>query len=329
MRRRDFMALLGGAAWPLAARAQQTHGMRRISVVNVITATDPDASPRIAAFEVGLRELGWATDRNLRIDYYWNASDAARRGTVAKQAAETKPDVVVTATTPVTEALRDELNAVPIVFIQVIDPVGTGLVAGLARPGGNITGFTNFEFSMGGKWLEVLKEITPRLKTVALLFNPATAPGAGKLLWGAVEAAAVSFAVKSIAASVRQAEDIHDVLARLARDQDAGLIIHPDIFTTRNRDLIISLAARHRVPAVYPFRYFVTEGGLVSYGIDAPDLFRRAASYVDRILRGAKPADLPVQQPTKFELVINLKTAKALGLEVPPMLLTRTDEVIE
>jgi putative tryptophan/tyrosine transport system substrate-binding protein len=221
------------------------------------------------------------------------------------------------------------LGAVPIVFIQVIDPVGTGLVAGLARPGGNITGFTNFEFSMGGKWLEVLKEITPRLKTVALLFNPATAPDAGKLLWGAIEAAAASFAVKSIAASVRQVEDIYDVLASLQRDQDAGLIIHPDTFTTRNRDLIISLAAQHRVPAIYPFRYFVTAGGLVAYGIDSPDLFRRAASYVDRILRGAKPADLPVQQPTKFELTINLKTARALGLEVPPMLLARADEVIE
>ena len=203
-------------------------------------------------------------------------------------------------------------------FVQVTDPVGTGLVASLARPGGNITGFTNFEFSMGGKWLEILKEIAPHVKTVALLFNPATAPGAGRLLLQSIEAAGPSFAVKSTAAPVQSMEDIHDVLSRLARVQDAGLIVHPDIFTSLNRDLIISLAAKHRLPAVYPFRYFVTAGGLASYGIDTPDLFRRAASYVDRILRGAKPADLPVQQPTKFEFAINLETAKALGIAVPP-----------
>ncbi len=210
IRRREFVFTLGSAAaaWPLAARAQQAHRMRRISVINVITATDPDASPRIAAFELGLRQLGWATERDLRIDYYWDASDAASRSAVAKQAAETKPDVVVVATTPATEALRDSLNAVvPIVFVQVIDPVGTGLVASLARPGSNITGFTNFEFSMGGKWLEILKEIAPHLRTVALLFNPATAPGAGRLLLQSIEAAAPSFATKSTAAPVHSVEE--------------------------------------------------------------------------------------------------------------------------
>jgi putative ABC transport system substrate-binding protein len=331
MRRRQFIALVGGAAaWPFAARAQQAKRPRLISMVNVIAETDPEASPRIAAFEKALRELGWATERDLRIDYYWDASDPVRTRAAAKQVIETSPDLIVTVSTPATQALRDEASGIiPIVFVQVFDPVGTGLVASLARPGGNITGFSNFELSMSGKWLELLKGIAPQITRVALLFNPATAPGAGTFYLRSLEAAAPSFAVESSAAPVRNVEDFQDVLSMVARDPHAGLIIPPDIFTARHRDLIISLVARHRLPAVYPFRFWATAGGLLSYGIDTTDLFRRSASYVDRILKGAKPADLPVQQPTKFELVINLKTAKALGLDVPPMLLARADEVIE
>jgi putative ABC transport system substrate-binding protein len=331
MKRRTVIILLGGAAaaWPLAARAQQADRVHRISVVNIIAENDPEASPRVTAFELGLRRFGWATERDLRIDYYWDAGDAARRRVVAKQVAETRPDVVVTAATLATEALRDEARGVPIVFVQVIDPVGTGLVASLARPGANITGFSNFEFSMAGKWLELLKEIVPNLRTVALLFNPATVPRAGTFYLQTVEAAASAFAVKSAPAFVRNVGEIEDVLSSFARTPNAGLIAPPDTFTTRHRDLIISLAAAHRLPAVYPYRYFATAGGLLSYGIDTIDVFRQAASYVDRILKGEKPADLPVQQPTKFEFIINLKTARALGLDVPPTLLARADEVIE
>ena len=331
MKRRQFIALLGGAAaWPLAARAQQAERMRRIGVVNVIAETDSEALPRMAAFEMALRELGWVKERDLRIDYYWDNSDPAHTLAAAKEVIKTKPDLVVTVSTPATQALRDEAGGtIPIVFVQVLDPVGTGLVASLARPGGNITGFSNFEFSMSGKWLELLKGIAPHITSVALLFNPATAPGAGAFYLRSLEAAAPSFAISPIAAPVRNVEDFEEVLSKLARDPHAGLIIPPDIFTARHRDLIISLVARHRLPAAYPFRFWATANGLLSYGIDTTDLFRRSASYVDRILKGAQPAELPVQQPTKFELVINLKTARALGLTVPDKLLATADEVIE
>jgi putative ABC transport system substrate-binding protein len=330
MRRRKFITLLGGAAaaWPLAARAQEPERVRRISVVNVIAATDPEASPRIAAFEMALRKLGWVIERDLRIYYYWSAGDVARTRDMAKQVVATRPDLIVTVTTPPTQALRDETGDIPIVFLQVFDPVSTGLVASLARPGGNITGFTNFESSMAGKWLQLLKEIAPHIRRVAVLFNPTTTPGSALYL-DSIEAASPSFAVKPAAALVRSVEDISDALSELAREPDAGLIVAPDTFTTNNRDLITSLAALHRVPAVYPFRYFATAGGLLSYGIDSTDLFPRSASYVDLILKGTKPADPPVQQPTKFELVINLKTARALGLKIPPTLLALADEVIE
>jgi putative tryptophan/tyrosine transport system substrate-binding protein len=329
--RRQFVALLGrsAAAWPLTARAQQADRVRRISVVNIIAENDPEASPRVAAFEAGLRKLGWAIERDVRVDYYWDAGDVARSAVVAKQVAETSPDVVVTAATPATKAIRDAATGVPIVFVQAVDPVGTGLVASLARPGANVTGFSNFEFSIGGKWLELLKEIMPDLRTVALLFNPMTMPGGGTFYLQALEAAAPSFAVKSSAASVQSVEDIPNVFSVLAGASNAGLIVLPDTFTTRHRDLIISLAAAHRLPAVYPFRYFATQGGLLAYGIDTTNLFRQAASYVDRILKGAKPADLPVQQPTSYELVINLKTARALDLSISATLLALADEVIE
>jgi putative tryptophan/tyrosine transport system substrate-binding protein len=327
-RRRQFITLLCGAvAWPLAARAQQAERVRRISMVNVIAETDPEASPRVAVFETALRKLGW-TERDLRIDYHWGASDIARIRAVAKELVATRPDLIVTVTTPPTQAVRDETRDIPVLFLQVFDPVSTGLVASLARPGGNITGFTNFEPSMASKWLQLLKEIAPRVKRVALLFNPTTTIGS-QLYIDSIEAASRSFAVEPATVHVRSTEDVSEALLKLASDPDAGLIVVPDTFTTNNRDLITSVAARHRVPAVYPFRYFATVGGLLTYGIDATDLFHRSASYVDAILKGARPADLPVQQPTKFELVINLKTAKALGLQIPDKLLALADEVIE
>ena len=324
--RREFITLLGGAlaAWPLAARAQDR--MRRISVINVIAATDPEASPRIAAFEAALSKLGWSKTHNLEIDYHWDVKDIADARVLARQVMASKPDLLVTVTTPPTQAFRDEAgDTTPIVFLQVFDPVSTGLVASLPRPGGNITGFAILEPSMASKWAQLLKEIAPHIETITLLFNPTTTPGV-QLYLDSVEATKI-FLVRSTA--VHSVEDLSAAISGLARNRNAGLIIPPDVFMTKNRDLITSLAAQHRVPAVYPFHYFATFGGLLSYGVDSTDLFRRAASYVDAILRGTKPADLPVQLPTKFQLVINLKTARALGLEVPPTLLATADEVIE
>jgi putative ABC transport system substrate-binding protein len=306
VRRRTFITLLGGAAaWPLVARAQQGGRVHRISVVNIIAANDPEASPRVTAFELELRKFGWAMERDLRIDYYWDVSDAARRDVVAKQVAESRPDVIVAATTQLVQALQDATRGVPIVFVLVIDPVGTGLVANLARPGANLTGFTNFEFSMGSKWLELLKEIAPNLRNVAQLFNPATVAGSMQTFYVQIlEAAAPAFAVTPATVLVRNVDEIENVLSTLARTPNTGLIVPPDPFTTRHRDLLIRFAAAYRLPAVYCYRYFATAGGLLSYGIDTIDVFRQTASYVDRILKGAKPADLPVQQPTKFELVL-------------------------
>ena len=288
-------------------------------MVNVIAESDPEASPRVAVFETALRKLGW-TERDLRIDYHWGASDVARGRALAKELVATRPDLIMTVTTPPTQAVRDETRDIPVVFLQVFDPVSTGLVASLARPGGNITGFTNFEPSMASKWLQLLKEIAPRVKHVALLFNPTTTIGS-QLYIDSIEAASTSFAVEPATVHVRSVEDVSEALLKLASDPDAGLIVVPDTFTTNNRDLITSLAARHRVPAIYPFQYFATVGGLLSDGIDATDLFHRSASYVDVILKGAKPADLPVQQPTKFELVINLKTARSVVKSSQPLVI--------
>jgi putative tryptophan/tyrosine transport system substrate-binding protein len=328
VRRREFITLVGGAAaatWPLAAGAQQTDRMRRIAMVNVIAATDPEASPRITAFEMALDKLGWSKARDLQIDYHWDASDIAHARAIAGQVMETRPDVIVTVTTPPTLALRNAADDTPIVFLLVFDPVSTGLVASLARPGRNVTGFAIFEPSMASKWAQLLKEIAPHIRTMTLLFNPRTTPGV-QLYLDSLEATPL-FSVTS--APVDGVEDLSAAITELARDPNAGLIIPPDTFMTNNRDLITSLAARHRLPAVYPFHYFATAGGLLSYGADSTDLFRRSASYVDLILKGAKPADLPVQLPTKFQLVINLKTAKSLGLEIPDKLLALADEVIE
>jgi putative tryptophan/tyrosine transport system substrate-binding protein len=328
MRRREFITLLGGAAaaWPLAARAQ-TKRMRRIGVLMGLVVDDPEAQSRVAAFENGLRELGWVKERNLSIEYRWAGDGNILRDHAAELLA-TAPDLILANSTPVTTALREQSRAVPIVFTQVTDPVGQGLVPNLAQPGGNVTGFTSFEYSIGTKWLEALKQTAPHLTRVALIFNPESAPFADLFL-RPVEAAAPSFSVAPIAAAVRDPADVDRVFDALAREPNGGLMVLPDISMTNYRKAIIALAAHHRLPAVYPYRYFAASGGLMSYGIDGTDIFRRAAGYVDRILKGTSPGELPIQAPTKYELVINLKTAKALGLEVPPTLLARADEVIE
>ena len=328
LRRRQFITLLGGAAvsWPLAARAQ-TKRMRLIGVLMGLVANDPEAQSRVVAFENGLRELGWVKGRNLSIEYRWAGDGNLLRDDAAELLAMA-PDLILANSTPVTAALREHSGAVPIVFTQVTDPVGQGLVPNLAHPGGNLTGFTSFEFSIGTKWLEALKQTAPRVTRVALVFNPQSAPYADLFL-RPVEAAAPSFSVASIRAAVRDPADVDRVFDALAREPNGGLVVLPDISMINYREAVIALAARHHVPAIYPFRFFAASGGLMSYGTDVTEVFRRAATYVDRVLKGTTPGELPIQTPTKYELIINLKTAKALGLEVPPTLLARADEVIE
>jgi ABC-type uncharacterized transport system substrate-binding protein len=326
--RRKFLAALGGAAaaWPLAARAQ-TKQVRRIGVLMGLAAGDPEAQSRVVALENGLRELGWVKGRNLSIEYRWAGDVSVLRDHAAELLAMA-PDLILANSTPVTAALREQNRTVPIVFTQVTDPVGHGLVPNLAHPGGNLTGFTSFEFSIGTKWLEALKQTAPRVTRVAVVFNPESAPFA-ELFLRPVGAAAPSFAVASIGAAVRDPTDVDHVFDALAHEPNGGLMVLPDISMTNYREAIIALAARHRVPAIYPFRFFATSGGLMSYGTDVAEVFRRAAGYVDRILKGTNPGQLPIQAPTKYELVINLKTAKALGLDIPPTLIARADEVIE
>jgi putative ABC transport system substrate-binding protein len=329
MRRREFITLLGGAAvgWPLAARAQQGERMRRIGVLMSFSKSDPEAQAFLSAFVQALAPLGWTDGRNVRIDTRWAGSEANQLKAHAVELVGLKPDAILVAGTLGLLALRQETRSIPIVFVQVGDPVASGLVASLARPGGNITGFTTFEHAMGGKWLEVLKEIAPRISRVLVILSPenATHPG----LLRALETAAPSSGVQVTAARVRDAGDIERAVNAFAPGPDAGLIVLPDAVTFVHRDLIVASAARRRLPAIYAFRHFAKSGGLMSYGYDPVDLYRRAASYVDRILKGATPADLPIQAPTKFELVINLKTAKALGLKVSESFLLRADEVIE
>jgi putative ABC transport system substrate-binding protein len=330
MRRREFITLLGGAAgWPLAARAQPPERMRRIGILMGYADSDPAARSFIAAFVRGLGELGWTDGRNVRIDYRWAVGDVEQMRTFAKELVALQPDVILANTTPVTSALHRATRTIPIVFAIVSDPVSEGLVASLSRPGGNITGFINMEASMGGKWLELLKEIAPGVKRAAIMFNPDTAPGRGSYFSGSFEAAAQSLAVEPIMAAVRSDADIERVITDLGREPGGGLVASSDGFILVHRASLVSLTARHKVPAIYGSQASSKAGGLLSYGADNLDIFRRAAPYVDRILRGAKPADMPVQVPTKFELVINLKTAKALGIEIPPTLLARADEVIE
>jgi len=326
--RRQFITLLGGAAvaWPLAARAQ-TKQTRRIGVLMGLVANDPEAKSRVVAFENGLRELGWVKERNLSIEYRW-AGDGNVLRDHAAQLLAMAPDLILANSTPVTVALREQNLAVPIVFTQVVDPVGQGFVPNLAHPGGNLTGFTSFEFSIGTKWLEALKQTAPRVTRVAVVFNPQSAPFADLFL-RPMEAAAPSFSIMLIGAAVRDPADVDRVFETLAREPNGGLMVLPDISMTNYREAIVALAARHHIPAIYPFRFFAASGGLMSYGTDVTEVFWRAAGYVDRILKGTRPGELPIQAPNKYELVVNLKTAKALGLDVPATLLARADEVIE
>ena len=329
MRRREFVtALAGAAAWPLGARAQQGERMRRIGVLMASTADDPESQARIAAFAQALKQLGWTDGRNLRIDTRWATSNADDLRRHAAELAALAPDIILAAAGTATVApLLQATRTVPIVFVLVIDPVGAGFVASLARPGGNATGFTMFEYGMSGKWLELLKEIAPGMTRAAVLRDPGVASGIGQ--FAAVQAVAPSLGVELSPVDARDAPEIERAVTAFARSSNGGLIVTASPVATSHRDLIITLAARLRLPAVYASRFFVTGGGLISYGPDLVDQFRRAADYVDRILKGEKPSDMPVQAPTKYELVINLKTAKALGLDLPPMLLARADEGIE
>ena len=329
MRRRQFISFLGGAALalPMAARAQQPQRMRRVGVLMGGAESDPQQQARVAAFRRGLRDLKWVEGVNIQLDIRWGASDAARIAAIATELVALAPDVIVGTVTPVLRALKQSTQAIPIVFAGVSDPVGDGFVASLAKPGGNITGFSSADAGLGGKWLQLLKEMSPGLTRAAALFNPDT--GAHSIFWPALQAAAPSLGVTMIRSEVRDGAAIENAIAALAGIPGAGLVVMPDAFTSLHRDLIIAAAARHRVPAIYFIRTFADDGGLMAYGPDYADMYRRAASYVDLILKGAKPADLPVQAPVKFEFVLNLKTAAALGLAVSPTLMGRADEVIE
>ena len=329
--RRDFITLLGGAAaaWPLAARAQQAQQVRRIGVLMGWDESDREAQSNLAAFVQELQQLGWTDGRNMRIDYRWANGDVNRMRIFAKELADLAPDAILAHTTPVTAALQRETRTIPIIFVIVSDPVGEGFVAGLPRPGGNITGFIHSEGEIAGKLLELLTEIAPSVKRVAIMFNPDTAPGRGSYYLPSFEAAARSFRLEPIAAPVRNDAEIEATVAALGREDGGGLVAMPDGFTLVHRPPIILQAARNKVPAVYWNSIIARDGGLLSYGPDTGDIFRRAATYFDRILRGAKPVELSVQLPTKFELVINLKTAKAIGLTIPEALLLRADGVIE
>ena len=328
IRRREFITLLGGAAaWPLAARAQQGERMRRIGVLTAMAPEDPDTKARLAAFGEALERLGWSEGRNIRTEYRFGAGQFGRYEALAKELVALKPDVILAQTTPIAIALQRESRLIPTVFVYVSDPLGAGLIASLARPGGNFTGMLLYEEGIVGKWLAMLKEIAPRLARVAFVANSRSGPYLYFLRYA--QATAPSLAIELVTTPVANATDIEGAIESFARGPDSGLFLPPDITTVNQRDLIVALAARHRLPAVYAFREFVTAGGLMSYGTDENDTYRLAASYVDRILRGARPADLPVQAPVKYQTVLNLKTAKALGLEVPPSLLVRADEVIE
>ena len=330
MKRRDFVTVLGGVvAWPVTARGQhQSERLRRIGVLMGYAEDDPEARSRLAAFVQALAALGWTEGRNLRTDIRWSAGDVTRASTFAKELVALQPEVILSNTTPVTAALQRETRIVPIVFLVVSDPIGSGFVETLAQPGGNITGFINLEASLVEKWLELLKEIAPSVTRVAVMFNPETAPYADYYLQP-LRAVAPVLGVKPFTATVRSEAEIEEVISGLAREAGGGLMVMTDSFMTVHRKSIVALTARYKVPAVSFIAPMTAEGGLISYGVNIVDLFQRAASYIDRILRGMKPADLPVQVPTKFELAINLNTAKALGLTIPPSLLARADEVIE
>ena len=327
MRRRQFLGVLGAAAtWPVAARAQQAERVRRIGMLLGFPDTDPESPARIELFQQTLDRLGWKEGRNVHIDYRWAGAERNRLQMHAKDLIRAMPDVVVAETSPATAALKQESRTTPIVFINAGNPIGSGFVASFTHPGGNLTGFTNYVPSMGGKWMDLLKELAPGLTRTAALFNPRTHTGQ---YWDVLDAAGRSFNVTFAKAAVEDAAAIGPAIEAMAGEPGGGLLVMPDAFTMNHRETIVALTARHRVPAIYPYRVFPDSGGLISYGMSRIDVYRDAASYVDRILRGERPADLPVQAPTKLELVINLMTAKALGLEVPPTLLAIADEVIE
>jgi len=330
MRRREFIMLLGGAAaWPRTLIAQSTDRARRIGVLMELAASDPQARSNVAALQRGLYKLGWSQGGNLGIDYRWAPDDAVLVWKFAKELVELRPDVIVAHSSPVVATLLGQTRDIPIVFVSISDPIGEGFVASFARPGGNVTGFTNFDSSMTGKWVELLKEIAPDVTRIVFLFNPQTAAGGGSYFLRPIDAAASTLKVKAVMALVHDNDEIEAAFAAVAGEPGAGVVLLPDIFTVAHHQLVIALAARHRVPTIYPYRFMVEREGLISYGVDINNLFERAAAYVDRILKGAKPAELPVQAPTKFELVINRKTAKALGLDMPPTLLARAEDVLE
>src|SRR5262252_136170 len=332
MRRREFIKLLGGASaavWPHTIMAQEPNRVRRIGVLMELAADDPQARANIAAFQRGLHTLGWLEGSNLTVDYRWAPDDAVLVWKFAKELVQVRPELIVAGSSPVVATLLGETRSIPIVFVSISDPIGEGFIASFAHPGGNVTGFTNFESSMTGKWVELLKDIAPEITRVGFLFNPQATAGGGSYFLGPIDAAASAFKVKAVMALVHDDDEIEAAFAALAREPGAGAVLLPDIFTVAHHLLVVTLAELYRVPTIYGYRFMTERGGLMSYGVDIDNLFERAATYVDRILKGANPADLPVQAPTKFELAVNQKTAKALGLTVPPMLLAIADEVID
>jgi putative ABC transport system substrate-binding protein len=330
MKRREFITLFGGAAaWSQAARAQQPGRIRRVGVLMSPGEDDVEAQARASILRKGLEELGWNEGRSVQLDFRWSGGDATRAAAYAAELVRLTPDVIIVNSTLCLKAVRNETRTIPIVFVVVGDPVGQGFVTNLSRPDSNITGFTAFEFQIGGKWLEVIKTVAPDVRRVAFVFNPeAGLPYAEKFVPSMAEAASVR-GVELIVRPVHDAAEVEQAFGQLGINSNSGVIINPDAFTTANRALIIPLAARYRMPAIYAYRFYVTAGGLLSYGHETSDLFRRATVYVDRIFKGATPADLPIQNPIKFELIINQKTAKALGLTIPDKLLALADEVIE
>ena len=328
MRRRQFLSLIGASCiWPLAAHAQQPERIRRIGVVLALSEQDAEIQTRIAAFRKELERLGWREGRNLHVEYRWAAADPNLKRTYVAELVAQKPDLIFAAPTSMAAAVQRETRSIPVVFAQVADPVAEGLVNSLAHPGGNITGFSHFEFGIGAKWLEVLKEIAPNVTRVAVMYDPANPASTAYL--PLMEAAARALVLDIVSSPTRDDTEIERVMNALAGEPNGGLILIPGPLMGARHRLIISLANRHRLPSIFSFRYYPADGGLASYGVDLVDLYRHAAGYIDRILRGEKPADLPVQGPTRYELVINTKTAKSLALTVPPTLLARADEVIE
>ena len=329
VRRREFIALLGGtaAAWPLGARAQQTSGMRRVGVLMGIGEDDPEATPRVDALRQGFRERGWVEGRSIQLDYRWTAGDLERTQRFAREIVELKPDLIVVHSTPAVNALRRLTTTTPMVFALVADPIGSGFAATLAHPGGNMTGFMNVDAPMATKWLELIVEIVPNIKRVALIYNPRTSPYSAYL--SEFEVAAPKIGVQAIPTPVLNAAELERAITTLGRQPESALFVVPDVFVQVHRTLIIRLAEQYRLPGIYPYRFFPTSGGLMSYGIDTVAIFRQAAIYADRILKGEKPGDLPVQAPVLFKLIVNLKAARAIGLTIPESFLLRADEVIE